>query len=139
MNGNAERNESGPAHTGKPEEPKSAEIFYLKNFATYSAIPGGHLLREEFDRTKAAAENPDVTINTNFSRNANFIAGEADIVLSDESLKLYSILVSDNDISSELLHGDQQRLAEVLRMEGKAADAEKLIAAYHAVNPEMKF
>jgi hypothetical protein len=135
MKEGAQRIESEQDHTREPEAKKSAEIHYINDFAEYSAIPGGHLLREEFDRTKAAAENPDVTINTNFSRNANFIAGLADITLSPKSLILYSVLRSDGDISSELLAGDQQVLAEVLRIEGRGEDAQKLIAAH----PNIKF
>lgn len=130
---------SEPAYTGEPEKPKSAEIVYIDDFAKYSALPGGHLLREEFDRIKAAAENPGVTTNTNFSSNANSIAGFADITLSDKSLILYSVLRSDDGISSELLAGDQQVLAEVLRMEGRGADATKLEKAYTTANPGMKF
>lgn len=123
----------------KPEARKSAEVVYLKNFATYSDIPGGHLLQEEYERTKKAAEETGAEAKRTLAINANTYAGKAGITLSDDSLVLYSILCKDEDISSDLLHGDQQRLAEVLRMEGRAADAEKLIAAYKKVNPGMKF
>lgn len=133
MKEGTERVQHEENYAPKPEVRKSAEIHYINDFAAYSALSGGHLLREEFDRTKAAAENSDVTINTNFSRNANFIAGEADIILSDKSLKLYSILRSDTEISSDLLHSDQPILAEALRMEGRADDAQKLIAAYPVI------
>ncbi|MDP2665551.1 MAG: hypothetical protein Q8P23_02840 [bacterium] len=130
MNGNAQRNESGPAHTGKPEEPKSAEIVYINDFAEYSAIPGGHLKREEYERVAKAAEEPDVKVNEVYTINAKTYARHADITLSPKSLIMYSVLRGDHDISSELLFGDQQVLAEVLRMEGRADDAQKLIAAY---------
>lgn len=139
MKGNEQRIQSGAEHAGKPEVSKSAEIVYLKNFATYSAIPGAHLLREEFDRIKAAAEKPGARVNKTLAISAQMYAGEAGITLSDDSLILYSILCKDEDISSDLLRGDQQRLAEVLRMEGKAADATKLEKACIARNPSMKF
>jgi hypothetical protein len=135
MKQGAERIQPESNEPRKPEAPKSAEIIYINDFAEYFAISDEHprLLREEFDRIKTAAENPDVTINPNFSRNANFIAGLADITLSPKSLILYSVLRSDGDISSELLAGDQQVLAEVLRMEGRAADATKLEKAYPVI------
>jgi len=133
MKESAERIQPQSNEPRQPEARESAEIAYINDFAAYSAIPGGHLLREEFERVKAAAEKPDVTINSNFSRNANFIAGLADIILSPESLILYSVLRSDRAISSELLRGDQPILAEALRMEGRADDAKKLIAAYPVI------
>jgi hypothetical protein len=119
----------------KPEARKSAEIHYINDFAKYSAIPGGHLKREEYERVAKAAEEPDVKVNEVYAINAKTYARQADITLSPDSLKLYSILVSDNDISSDLLHGDQQVLAEVLRIEGRGEDAQKLIAAH----PNIKF
>lgn len=129
--------QSEPDYIREPETPKSAEVVYLKNFVTYSALPGAHLEREEYERVTKAAEKPGAKVNETSAINANTYARHAKITLLPESsLKLYSILVSDNDISSDLLHGDQQRLAEVLRMEGKVADAEKLIDAY---SPIIKF
>lgn len=141
MEGGTERKESGPGYTGPAAYPRqgpdagSAEVFYIKNFATYSTLPGAHLTRGEYARTKDAAEKPGVEVNEVYATNAQTYADKAGIVLSPKTLVLYSILRKDENISSDLLHGDQQRLAEVLRIEGRAADAEKLIAAY----PVIKF
>lgn len=139
MNGNAERKESGPAYAGQPEVPKSAKLIYYNAFSEYSALPGGHLTREEFNRVVSAFKNPATEVNKNFAANAETIADVAGIALTDESLIFYSVLRSDREISSELLNGDPQVLAEVLRIQGRAEDAKKLIDAYHAVNPGMKF
>jgi len=124
--------ESGYA---KPEERGSAEVAYIDDFATYSALPGGHLKREEYERVTKAAREPDVKVNEMYALHAKAYARHADITLSPESLILYSVLRGDRDISSKLLRSDQPILAEVLRIEGKTADAQKLIAAY----PVIKF
>lgn len=117
----------------KPEARESAEIAYINDYAAYSALPGGHLTREEYERIKSAAEDPGVKVNEVYSTNATTYARHAEITLSPESLVLYSILRSDREISPELSRGDQQVLAEALRIEGRAADAEKLIAAYPVI------
>jgi hypothetical protein len=135
MKESAERIQQEENYAPKPEARKSAEIIYINDFAAYSAIPGGHLKREEYERVTKAAEEPEVKVNEVFAIHAKTYARHADITLSPESLILYSVLRSDRDISSELLYGDQQVLAEVLRMEGRADDAQKLIAAY----PVIKF
>jgi hypothetical protein len=139
MKEGAERVQHEENYAPKPEARKSAEIHYINDFAEYSAIPGGHLKREEYERIKNAAEELDVKVNEVYATNAKTYARHADITLSPESLILYSVLRSDRDISSDLLHGDQQVLAEVLRMEGRTDDAQKLIAAYTARSPGMKF
>lgn len=135
MKESAERIQPESNEPRKPEAPKSAEIVYINDFAEYSAIPGGHLKREEYERVAKAAEEPGVKVNEVYAINAKTYARQADITLSPESLILYSVLRSDRDISSELLHSDQPILAETLRMEGRADDAQKLIAAY----PVIKF
>ncbi|MFA5997936.1 MAG: hypothetical protein WC814_00875 [Candidatus Paceibacterota bacterium] len=135
MKEGAERIQPESNEPRKPEAQESAEVVYINDFAAYSALPGGHLKREEFERIKNAAEDPSVKVNEVYATNATTYARQAEITLSPESLILYSVLRSDRDISSELLRGDQQILAEVLRIEGRAADAEKLIAAY----PVIKF
>lgn len=133
MKEGAERIQHEENYAPKPEARKSAEIIYINDFAEYSALPGGHLKREEYERVAKAVEEPDVKINEVFAINAKTYAGHADITLSPESLILYSVLRSDRDISSELLQSDQPILAEVLRMEGRADDAQKLIAAYPVI------
>jgi hypothetical protein len=133
MKEGAERIQPESNEPRKPEARESAEVVYINDFAAYSALPGGHLKREEFERIKNAATEADTKVNEVYAINAKTYAGQAEITLSPESLKLYSILRSDNDISSDLLRGDQQILAEVLRIEGRVADAEKLIAAYPVI------
>src|SRR3989344_7965478 len=113
-----------------PNVKKNGEMSYINDFAEYSGIPGAHLNREEFERTKTAAEEPGARVNETLAINAQTYARKADIPLSHESLVLYSVLRKDEDISSGLLLGDQQILAEVLRIEDRADDAKKLIAAY---------
>ena len=135
MEGGTQRIESGQDYPRAPEVKKSTEIFFINDFAEYSGIPGTHLNREEFERTKTAAEEPGTRVNETLAINAQTYARKADISLSHESLVLYSVLRKDEDISSDLLLSDQQILAEVLRIEGKADDAKKLIAAY----PILKF
>lgn len=136
MKGGAERIQPESNEHTEPEAKKSAEVVYINDFAAYSALPGGHLKREEYERIKNAAEEPGVKVNEVYAINAKTYAGHAGITLSPESLILYSVLRSDREISSELLLSDQPILAEVLRMEGRADDAQKLIDAY---SPVIKF
>lgn len=110
--------------------------YTINDFAEYSALPGGHLTREEYERVAKAAEEPDVKVNEVYAVNAKTYASHAGITLPPKSLILYSVLRSDRDISSDLLQSDQPILAEALRMEGRADDAQKLIAAY---SPVIKF
>jgi len=117
------------------EGTQRAETFFINGFDEYSGIPGAHLNREEFERIKTAAEEPGARVSETLAANVQTYARKADISLSHESLVLYSVLRKDEDISSDLLLSDQQILAEVLRIEGKADDAKKLIAAY----PILKF
>lgn len=133
MKEGAERIQPESNEPREPEAKKSAEVVYINDFAAYSALPGGHLKREEFERVKSAAEEPDVKVNEVYAINAKTYAGHADITLSPESLILYSVLRSDRDLSSNLLYGDQQILAEALRIEGRADDVQKLVAAYPVI------
>lgn len=117
----------------QPEGQKSPEITPIYDFAAYSARPGGHLQREEYEHVTEAAKDPATEVNEVYAINAKTYARKAGIPLSPTSLTLYSVLRGDRKLSSELLIGDQQLLAEVLRIEGRADDVEKLIAAYHPV------
>ncbi|MDP1689939.1 MAG: hypothetical protein Q8L52_01925 [bacterium] len=102
MKEGAERIQPESNEPRQPEARESAEISYIDDFAEYSAIPGGHLTREEYERVTKAAEEPNVKVNEVYAINAKTYAGQADITLSPESLILYSVLRSDRDISSEL-------------------------------------
>jgi hypothetical protein len=131
MDGSAERVPREENAAQKPEVQESAEIHFINDYAKYSALPGEKLLkREEFDRVTQAAMDPDTKVNEIFAVNAGQYADREGITLSKEDLKLYSVLRGDDDISSPKLRSDQPRLAEVLRMQGRPDDAEKLIAAF---------
>ncbi len=99
------------------------------NFDAYTALGGGHLTEAEYQRIKTAAK-AGAKANEIYITNAKSYARAAGITLSPEALTLYSILRSDQNISSDLLHSDQQRLAEILRIMGNAEDLQKLVARH---------
>lgn len=133
-----------PLISEEPQEKKGAEILPFKRevagteekedtFDAYQAL-GGHLTAVEYQRIKERAREAGTQMNETFRMNAQSYAKFAGITLSPETLLLYSVLRSDWDISSNLLHSDQPRLAEALRIAGHADDVEKLIAKYPNIN-----
>lgn len=128
----------------QPEVEKSADVIPINraaseraenDFAAYTSLGGGHLTEAEYQRVKNAAAKAGAKANEIYITNAKVSAEVAGITLSPEALALYSILRGDTNIYSDLLHSDQQRLAEVLRIMGNADDLQKLIAKH----PNIKF
>ena len=135
-----------PDYIRKPEGQKSADVIdinraalaraekELDDFADYKALKTGHLTLAEYQRIMNSAKNP-VTDNETLLASARVAANLTGITLSPKELSLYSILRSDSDILSDLLHGDQQRLAEVLRITGRTKDLQDLVRSH----PNIKF
>lgn len=135
-----ERIQAEPDEVEEPKVRRSADIIPIEKaasakkeaesgFAAYQAS-GGHLTAAEYQRITEYAGEANTNARGIFSSNARSYANNAGIDLSPESLALYSLLRSDEDISSELSRGDQQILAETLRILGKTDDVRKLIDTY---------
>jgi len=129
----------------EPEVERSADVIPINkaaseaaknenNFDAYMALGCGHLTEAEYQRINAAAK-AGAKANEIYITNAKVSAEVAEITLSPEALALYSILRSDPDILSDLLHSDQQRLAEVLRIMGNTDDLKSLVDNH----PNIKF
>ena len=142
MSGQARAFESMPekAKAVEPQEKRSATILPFKapetaekesDFAKYQNM-GGHLTETEYQRFKnpspvAKSSRNEIRGNPTYAENAKSYAARAGFTLSNETLAVYLMLVQDEEISSPLLRGDQQKLAEALRITGNRTDLEKFI------------